>query len=592
MPGKLYKIDDFVLDIQRRSFFHRNRLISISSRAFDILSHLIEKRGEIVEKGDLLERVWTDSFVDESNLAVHVSAIRRILLEKKGESRYIKTISGRGYSFIAPVTEITSSDEKAEIRSDFSKAAPEVFNQNICIAVLPFTFEENKKDNEYLAEGITRSLINDLSQIPDLKVLAHSAVKKYKSSELEFQEIGFLLDADKILSGHISEHKGNPEIVVELINAGDKRYLWGTTEVFEPDDIFIIKNKISRSVAEKLKLKLNSGSESESTEHNEISVEAQKLYFRGKFILELRGTRENPKEILFQALKFFREAVKIEPNYALAHVGIGNVFVSLHNHNLLERKAAYAEAKNALQLALNANNQLSEVCSLKGSIEVMFEMNFAEAENSLDRAIELNPNNPEAYHWKSIICLCFERFDEALYFQNRAIELDPTSLQYIEGLIRVFYFTGDYQKAIIQAEEILEFDEKSLASFFFTARAYAELGFFDEALKYIEQSINIRPAQETFLNKGYIQALSGNTQKARKTLEDVQKNFTEQPTTDYTNAAAICLFINTSESVFDYLNKALIQGETDIFLLRCDPRFKSIRDDKRFTKLLEKMNLK
>ncbi len=592
MTSKIYKIDEFVLDLKKRCFFHENRLIQLSSRAFDILSYLIEKKGEIVEKDELLERVWTDSFVEESNLAVHISAIRRILHEKKGESKYIRTISGRGYSFIAPVTEIVSSEEIIEIQNSFSKAAPEISDKPVSIAVLPFTFEDSKKDNEYLAEGITRSLINDLSQIPNLKVLAHSAVKKYKNSELELQEIGFLLDADKLLTGHISEYKGKLEIIVELITASDKSCVWGTSQIFDSDDVFKIKGEISITIAEKLKLKLNVSDEAESLKQKEINAEAQKLYFRGKFILELRGTRKNPKEILHQALKFFREAVKKDSNYALSYIGIGSVYVSLHNHNLLERKEAYTEAKQALQMALRTDDKLSDAYVLKGSIELMFEMNFTEADKSLDRAIKLNPNNPDAYHWKSLICICFDRFAESLYFQNKAIELDPTSLRYSESLIRVFYFSGDYNKTITQAEEILEFDEKSLASYFFLARAYAELGFFNDALKWIDKAIKIRPIQETLLNKGYIHALSGNVQEAGEILEKVLKDLPSKEKIDYTNSAAICALTDKIETAFDYLDKAFEQVETDLFFLRSDPRFKKLRGDKRYEQLLLKMRLK
>lgn len=592
MTNKLYKIDGFVLDIKRRCFFHENRLVQLSSRAFDILSYLIEKKGEIVEKEELLKRVWADSFVEESNLPVHISAIRRVLQEKKGESKYIKTISGRGYTFIAPVAEVISSEEIATIQRNISKTDEIVLSKNISLAILPFTFENGNKDNEYLADGITRSLINDLSQISDLKVLSYSAVREYRNSDFDLQEIGFLLDADKILTGSISEYKGNWEIIAELINVSDKRCIWGTSQIFDSDDVFKIKNEISVTIAEKLKLKLNVNEVLESINQEEINAEAQKLYFRGKFILELRGTRKNPKEILFQALRFFREAVKKEPNYARAYVGIGSVYVSLHNHNLLGKEEAYSEAKKALQIAIRTNDKLSDVYVLKSSIEIMFERDFTKADKSLDMAIKLNPNNPDAYHWKSLICICFERFDESLYFQNKAIELDPTSLRYSESLIRVFYFAGNYNKTITQAEEILEFDEKSLASYFFLARAYAELGFFDDALKYIDKAVTIRPIQEIFLNKGYIQALLGNTKEALETLENNLKNLTSKEKIDYTNSAAICVLADKTDTAFTYLNAAFEQGETDIFFLRSDPRFKKLKNDERFLNLLVKMRLK
>ena len=589
MTSKLYKIDGFVLDLKRRSFFHENRLIQLSSRAFDILSYLIEKKGEIVEKDELLERVWTDSFVEESNLAVHISALRRVLHEKKGESKYIRTISGRGYSFIAPVTEIVSSEEIAEIQNDFSKIEPEISDKHISLAVLPFTFEESKKDNEYLAEGITRSLINDLSQISDLKVLAHSAVKKYKNSELELQEIGFLLDADKILTGHISEYKGQLEIVVELINASDKSCVWGTTQLFELDDIFKIKNEISLIIAQKLKLKLKLGQGSPHAKPSEINAEAQKLYFRGKFILESRTTKKQPEEVLYQALKFFREAVKNDPSYALAYTGIGTVYVSLHNHNLLEREKACTEARQALQMALYTNDKLSEVYVLKGSIEIMFEMNFAEAEKSLNKAIELNPNNPDAYHWKSYICICFERFEEALALENTAVALDPTSIRFNGSLTKIFFFSGDYNKTIIQSEELLEFDEKALTSYLYTALSYAQLGFFDLAFKNIEKAVEIRKSSEILLNKAYIYALAGRASEAETIFRDVLGEY--PALVDCSDIALVHTVRGDFEKAFEFLDRALAEHSTNLHLMRADTRFANLRTDARFKEFLTKLNL-
>lgn len=589
MNNKLYKIAGFVLDTQRRCFFDNNQLIPLSSRAFDILFYLIEKRGEIVEKEELLHRVWTDSFVEESNLAVHISAIRRVLQEKKGESKYIRTISGRGYSFIAPVAEVTSSQEVASIQSNFSVNEPDLSDRNISIAVLPFTFEQHKNNNEYLADGVTRSLITDLSQISDLKVLSHNAVKKYRNSELELQEIGFLLDADKILIGHISEYKGMLEIVVELINSSDQRCVWGTSHIFNSNDIFEVKKEISLTIAEKLKLKLSIGGKSKDVDSKEIAAEAQKLYFRGKFILESRTTKKHPDETLNQALKFFRDAVKKEPNYALAYVGIGSVYVSLQNHNLLDREKAYVEAKKALQMALYTDQKMSEIYVLKASIEVMFEMNFSQAEKSLNKAIHLNPNNPDAYHWKSYICMRRGNFTEAFELENKATELDPTSIRFNESLTRIFFFSGDYNKAIIQAEEMLEFDENTLTSYIFVALSYAHLGFFEIALKNIEKAIDIRNSPEIMLNKAFIYGLAKNKPESKKILLQALNQSDLQ--IDYADIAQVYSVLGEFEKAFESLDKAFDKNSTNLNLLKIDPRFENLRSDKRFADFLRKTRL-
>ncbi len=583
---KLYKIEDFLLDANKRQFFYQNQTVTLSSRAFDILLYLVERNGEVIEKDALLEAVWTDSFVEESNLAVHISALRRVLQEKKGEARFIRTISGRGYSFVAPVEEVDSIQNFREQFKTKKKPLPE---EKISLAILPFTFKESQSDNEYLADGVTRSLISELSQIQNLKVLAYSATEKFRDSELELQEIGFLLDADKLLTGHISEYKGKVEIVAELIEAKDKSCIWGAAQTFESDDIFKVKSRIASTIAEKLKLRLNVGGKSGGNKVKEINVKAQKLYFRGKFVMESRTTKRQPEEVLYQALKFFQEAVKIEPNYALAHVGIGRVYVSLHNHNLMKRDKAFAEAKKALQFAMYADDSLSEVYVLKVAMEVMFEMKFREAEKSLDKAFELNSNNADVYYWKSYIYLCFGKFAEALNWGRRATELDPTSIYFNDNLTRIFFHSGDYNKAIIQAEEMLEFDEKAVASLFFIALSYAQLGFFEVALEHMEKVIELRKSPETLLNKAYMYGLWGKKTEAENLLKEVLSEASSQA--DSTDIASVYGAIGDVDNLFLYLNRAFEESNTNLGFLKIDARFSRFLRDQRFQELLYKLNL-
>lgn len=581
--NKIYKFSEFILNQKTFTFYRQNLPIHLSSRAFEILLYLIERRGAVVGKNEILEKIWQDSFVEEANLPVHISALRRVLQEKKGESRFIKTISGRGYSFIADVREIEESEIVRKTVGDQNLKE----KKDISIAVLPFTFENNSEDNEFLSNGITQSLIGDLSKIQDLRVLAYSAVKPYKHSELELQEIGFLLDADRILTGVISEYKGKCEISTELVNVVDKRCLWATSQVFEAEDIFEVKKEISFLIVEKLKLKLINN----SLEKKEINYEAQKLYYRGKFILESRVAKKNFEEILYQALKFFKEAIEIEPSFALAYTGIGNIYCIFHNHNLLERNEAYSGAKNALKTALLNDADISDIYVLKATVEVLFEYNFAEAEKSLDAAIELNPNNADGYNWKSVVYLSLGEFEKALFYAEKVINLDSTSVRLNENLIRTLYFYEKHNEVIVLADELLEFNENSPAPHLFKSMSYTYLGLFDAALDSIEKTRALRNMPEIILFKACILGMFGKESEAVEILRYVADTFKPIAVDNY-DIAGVYSALNNKDKTFEYLNRAFEDKSSGLMRLKIDPRFKSLRNEHRFDELLEKVNLK
>jgi len=593
MDSKLYKFDSFCLDPKQRKLLSQNIVVPLSSRAFEMLLLLVQKQGEVVEKSEILEKVWSDSFVEESNLVVHISALRRVLGETRGERKFIETVSGRGYSFVFPIEEVKSKQKlAAEINKTVSSADEKTAPGNSdSLAVLPLVNKSGNADFEYLADGITQSLIANLSQIPALKVMSYNAVEPYKNSVQDYAEIGFLLGVENILLGSITEFKNYFEISVELINAQNKQLIWGTHYNCEFTDIFKVRQEISLVIAEKLHVRLNNLDKSNLARPQTSDSEAYKSYMKGMYLLGSNSTSKFREESLHSALKCFRQALKKDPNYALAYTGIGYAYYRLLNINAVSRNKAYQECKNALQLALNFDAQLSEALILDGIIKHFFERNPHDAQKSFDRAIESNPNNPIAFHYKSLLLCCFEKHREALFYQNKAIQLDPISIFLHNGLSRRFFLGGDYNKAIIQAEETLELDNELVAPYFILALSYAQLGLFDEALKNIEKALRIQPTEEMFLAQSYVYALSGEAAKADEILQKVLRESSKEQI-DFTDAAIVYAALGENDKAFEYLDKAFKKGDTNILLLRTDPRFEHLHNDSRFNLLLQKLNLK
>lgn len=593
MNGKFYRFDSFLLDTRTKQLFLQNKPVNLSYKSFDILLYLVQNPGRIVTKEELFQSVWADSFVEENNLPVHVSALRRILGEKRGDSRYIKTVSGRGYSFIADVEEVDKSALKIPASPEITAIASK--SDSIApltsIAVLPFTSENKIADFEYLSSGITQSFIDSLSQLPQLKVMAYSAVKNYRKSELDLQEIGFQLGVEKILFGTLTRYKNNLEISVELINASDKSYLWGTQYTSEFSDVLEVKQKISVLIAEELKLRLTESDRLKLARPQTSDSDAYKFYLKGNFILDDFSSHKDRRKRLYSALNFFRQAIKKDSQFAPAYASVGSVYFFLFYNNFISRAEALTECRAALHSALNLDPRLSEAFVLEGMLQMFLEFNFEKAENFFGQAIELNPNNAYAYHIKSLLSVVLGKFEEAIFLQNKAIQLDPTSTAYNCGLINRFYFTKNYNKAIVHAEETIELDERSGPAYLALALASAQSGLFGEAAKYSQKAFDNAPTEEMTLAQSYVFAAAGNKSKARKLLNRILAKDNIRAET-YTHIAAVCGALGESEQGFDYLEKAFEEKSIEGYLTEIDPRFSPLRALPRFACLLKKLKEK
>lgn len=291
-----------------------------------------------------------------------------------------------------------------------------------------------------------------------------------------------------------------------------------------------------------------------------------------------------------QAVRFFQQAISIEPNYALAYTGIGMVYLTLHNFTLCTPEEAYAEAKKALKMALEIDERTSQAHVLKASIETMIDRNLDESNRALDRAIELNPNNPDAYHWKGLNLLCLGRFEESLAMEIKATQFDPISLRFSGQLMRIHYYAGNYRKVIVQAEELLEFNENYLDALLFLALCNARLGLKNESLEFINRVFELRPDAENMLTKAHILAMTGDKLLAEQIMTDAQTRYSDDDI-DYCLLASIHSEIGNVDTAFAMLEKAIERGSTQLCMSKIDQSFENLRNDPRFNRVLNRLNL-
>ncbi len=589
---KIYHFEDFVLNARSRNFSHSAKSLKLSSRAFDILEYLIRRRGEIASKDEILQVVWNDSFVEEGNLAVHISALRKIFNERQGGGKFIKTVSGRGYSFIAPVreTEHLPGISPSEARAEKPYQPRSFFNDKASLAVLPFGHNRTSEDFDYLSDGITQSLIDRLAQISGLKVMSFSSVAGYKNVTPDLPEIGYLLNVEKILIGYISEFQNQFEIKIELVNSNDGSQIWGTQYDFHLNDFFRIKNEISQKITEKLKIKLSKDEKTRSLSTAEENSEAYKLYLKGKYLLETYQFSESYREGLNRALDFFRQSIDEDPNYAPAYIGLARVFHNYNIYSLISRREAYDKYDKYVSAALKLDPDLSDAYVCKGLLSLIFQPDLVEAQKCFARAIEINPNDARAYNFLSIALACLSKFDESVGFQKTALELNPTSTVFNSGLADRLFWAGNYEEAIAQAEDSLELNHRSVLALYILARCYARLGMFEQAFSCAGKAEEIESSEEMLLLKSYLLYLDGKSTESARLLEQVLSNPDAQ-NIDYADVARICAISGDHEKALEFLERAYSEGSETIVFLNIDLDFAALRGQPKFDELLSKMNI-
>lgn len=588
----MYSFEQFHLDTNSRKLIHENRTVCLSANAYDILLYLVQKQGTIVAKDDLLQNVWQDSFVEESNLAVHISALRRVLGEKRGEKKFIETIWGRGYCFVAPV----KSFEKPQVLIT-SNSTNSINTKNTpdtqTLAVLPFQYQNNQTDINpaYLADGITQDIISALSHYPNLKVLAFGAVEKYKNSKLNLQEIGFQLGVDKIVIGNILEFENRQVIKLEIVNAEDNSLFWG--EKFEKvsNSIFEITKQITIYLADKLKLSITSDFLfNRIYADNPIDTETHKMYLKGNYILENNYTTTKTNESLFQAIELFGNVIAKTPNFAPAYNKIAYCYLQMLIHNWHPLSTALSKAKTYLQFSLSLDTNNSEAYFLIGAFKIFLDRNWKEAEEYLIKAIETDPNNLEAYNWSGMLFRILGDFEKAESYHQKALELNPTSIKNLMGLTRAYFFSRQYEKAVGQALEVLDLTPHFLSPVLFMALSKAHSGEFDEAIIFIDKALEINNLTEILGYKSYIYTLAGRHQTAETILAQIleSNNFN---TVDLYDIAVLYSALGKTEKSFEFLEKSIESNSTNCLALKTDPRIDNIRTDLRFNSMMKKLNL-
>jgi TolB-like protein/Flp pilus assembly protein TadD len=451
------------------------------------------------------------------------------------------------------------------------------------IAVLPFENAIHDADTEYLSDGISEALINSLTELQQLKVVARSTAFRYKGKQIDPQSVGRELNVRTVLMGVVRQVGDRLNVQVDLVDATTGAELWGQEYERKLADVIAVKQTLVHEVTEKLKVKLTGEQQQRLTRRDPTNSEAYQFYLRGRYYWEKRTAKNMTK-----AIEQFRQAADKDPNYALAYVGLADSYVLLENYAGTPANETLPEAKAFAERALQIDNSLAEAHTSLGFVYTNL-WQWKEAENEFKRGIELNPNYPTAHHWYSLYLLDVGRVAEAKAEIKRAHELDPLSLIIGTTVTYAYLAEGDAKFSIAQSKKVVDLDPS-----FPRGREYLGLALlmdrrYSEAIAELEKAVELSGRERWPLRDlGYGYAVSGKRTKAEAVIRELlEKNENGQPLGQ--DLAAVYAGLGDKDQAFAWLEKDLESRSGLLAWIRWTPAFESLRSDQRFSDLLRRM---
>jgi serine/threonine-protein kinase len=454
------------------------------------------------------------------------------------------------------------------------------------IAVLPLVNASADPNTEYLSDGITESLINSLSQLPKLRVIARTTMFRYKGREVDPQKVGRELGVKAVLTGKVLQRGDSLIIQADLVDVADGSQLWGEQYNRKFSDILAVQGEIAKQISQKLRMRLTGKEQQRVTKSYTENTAAYQLYLKGRYFWSKRT-----EEGLNKATEHIQQAIDIDPNYALAYVGLADCYNLLGFYSVLEPKEEFPRAKAAATKALEIDDTLAEAHASLGYVKLFYDWDLTSAESELKQAIELNPNYATAHHWYGVYLQLVGRFDQALVEMRRALELDPLSPSINANVGWPLYYARQYDQAIEQFQKAVERDQSSPLPHHWLAMVYGQKGMYEEAITEYQKALELSGSRSRIVAElGYIYAVSGRRSEAQKALKELKELSKRRHVSSF-YMALISMGLGEKDQAFASFETAYEERSPRLIDLKVDPIFDPLRSDPRFAVLIRKMGL-
>ena len=621
--GVVYSFEDFRLDSARRLLVRSPGAehVALTHKAFELLLLLVENSGRLVSKEELMAKVWPDSFVEDANLTQTISVLRKTLGENPNQHRFIVTEPGKGYRFVATVSQDVEAERTDGVESVGSSgnglrrsvavglaaiatlflilggtyllyrpAVAEVPNPSSgkvrAIAVLPFRQIEPDSGDRVLGIGMADAIITKLSHVKSVVVRQTTSVARYADSTPEALKVARELNVDAVLEGTIQRADGRIRVFARLFSVGDGALLWA--ENFdEPDkDIFTLQDAISEKVTTSLSIELNPEERDKLKRRYTESLEAYQLYNKGRFFWNHRSSED-----LRKSIDLYDQAIARDPNYALAHAAMAESYVLLHLFSQNQDKDSFSKAREAAEKALAIDQNVAEAHNALAMVKAQHEWDWDGADAAFRRAVEINPGSATAHQTYGEFLGFMGRTAESIREVEIALKLDPLSLSTNTAQAFPYMVSRQYDAAIDQLTPVLEMDKDFPLALFYLGRCYDGVGRHKEAVANYRRAIQ-NSGGSTFFTSALINSLARDGQKreAAKIMEELFRLAETQTVSSYVFARGYAA-LGDKEKALAKLEEGYQERASLMHVLRVDPNFDELRSEPRFQEVLRKMKL-
>ena len=627
LAASCYVFGEFRLDARSRVLFRSGEMVELYPKAIDVLIFLVESRANVATKEELLERVWPDTFVEESTLTRSISVLRKALGDTPEGHSYILTVPKRGYRFVAPLRQ--EALDAASVSPSLTKPIPEnprpaaaaapvrnwrsvliavgvlavllaaagwqywshfrarpALSPRIRIAVLPVQNLTGDPDREYISDGLTEEIIAQLGRInPErLGVIARTSAMTYKHSAKTVSQIGAELHVEYVIESSLRQSGDRLRITTQLIRVNDQTHLWSQEYDRALRDLVTLQDDVANAIASGIRLELAAAAHQSLPTARSTNPDAYLAYLEGRFYWNQRSV-----PALERAIVHLRQATQLDPSYALAYSGLADAYCSLGVIGDVAAAEVFPVARAAAEKALMLDASLAEAHTSLAYVKFSYNWDFSGAEAEFQRAIALNPNYATAHQWYGQFLRLMGREEEAILEGQKSLDLDPLSLIINVEAGLPYLYVQRYDAALRQFRKALEMEPNFALAHHDIGWVLEAQGKYPEAIEEFERAVRLSDVAALWSSLGHAYGMAGRRDDAMRALHrlaDLRKQRYVAPNYD----ATVYLGLGDLDKAMDLYEKSYDERCWGMLWFKIGHNLVPLRGTPRFERLLQKMN--